>query len=429
MRTPHAGRGRYPAQVTVKRAYLARLRGSAVFDPNGEQQGKVRDFVLVLRHGAVPPRVVGLVVEVAARRRIFVPITRVTKIDVGQIVITGVLDVRRFKLRPGESLAVGELFDRAVELRDGGDWVRILDLAMQQNAQRDWEITHAYVRTSGRRLARRRPTRVIEWAQLAGLSASDADQATETMLAALAELRPADVATTLHDLPEKRRLEIARALDDERLASVLEEMSEHDAVQIMNGLESDRAADILEEMDLDDAADLLGELTPEQAQQLLELVEPEDAEDLRRLLSYDEFSAGGMMSPEPVIVGADATVAEALAQIRNPELSPALASQVYVVRPPMQTPTGKFLGVVHFQRLLRELPSDLVSRAMDQDLAPLPPETPLPTVTRYFAAYNLVAVPIVDSEGHLLGAVTVDDLLDHLLGDNWRESPAGGSDE
>jgi Mg/Co/Ni transporter MgtE len=87
----------------------------------------------------------------------------------------------------------------------------------------------------------------------------------------------------------------------------------------------------------------------------------------------------------------------------------------------MQTPTGKFLGVVHWQRLLREMPSDLVSRAVDKDLEPLPPETPMAALTRYFAAYNLVAVPIVDDSGHLLGTVTVDDLLDHLLGDNWRE--------
>lgn len=399
-----------------------------MFDPNGEQLGKVRDFVLILGHGSLPPRLVGLVVEVGARRRIFLPITRVTKVDVGQIVTTGVLDLRRFRLRPTETLAVGELFDRSVELRGSGERVKILDLAMQQNARRDWEITQAYVRSASRGLARRGQTRVVAWSELLGPSATETDQATETMLETLAEMRPADVASALHDLPEKRRLEIARALDDERLADVLEEMAEHDAVQIMIALESERAADVLEEMDPDDAVDLLSDLSPEQARALLALVEPEDAEDLRRLLVYDEFSAGGMMSPDPVIVGADATVAEALAQIRNPDLSPALASQVYVVRPPMQTPTGKFLGVVHWQRLLREPPSDLVSRVVDKDLEPLPPETPLAQVTRYFAAYNLVAVPIVDQDNHLLGTVTVDDLLDHLLGDNWRES-TGASDE
>ena len=349
-----------------------------------------------------------------------------TKIDVGQVVTTGVLDLRRFKLRPAETLAVGELFDRTVQIRATGDSVKILDLAMQQNGSRDWEITQAYVR-SGRGIGRRGQTRVVPWGDLSGLGAEEADQATESMLASLEDMRPADVASILHDLPEKRRLEIARALDDERLADVLEELPEHDAVQIVGALEAERAADVLEEMDPDDAVDLLSDLTPEQAGELLSLVEPEDAEDLRRLLKYDEWSAGGMMSPDPVIVGADATVAEALAQIRNPDLSPALASQVYVVRPPMQTPTGRFLGVVHWQRLLREPPSDLVSRVIDKDLAPLTPETPLASVTRYFAAYNLVAVPIVDAENHLLGAVTVDDLLDHLLGDNWRE--ATGTDD
>ena len=399
-----------------------------MFDPNGEQLGKVRDFVVVLRHGALPPRLVGLVVEVGARRRIFLPITRVTKIDVGQIVTTGVLDLRRFRLRPSESLAVGEIFDRVAVLRSTDERVKILDLAMEQNSRQDWEITQAYVRSASRGLARRGQTRVVSWSDLAGVGVTEADQATETMLESLAELRPADVASVLHDLPEKRRLEIARALDDERLADVIEEMPEHDAVQIVSQLESERAADVLEEMDPDDAVDLLSDLTPEQAKELLELVEPEDAADLRRLLLYDEFSAGGMMSPEPVIVGADGTVAEALAQIRNPDLSPALASQVYVVRPPMQTPTGKFLGVVHWQRLLREPPSDLVSRVIDKDLAPLTPDTPLPAVTRYFAAYNLVAVPIVDDNGHLLGVVTVDDLLDHILGDNWREEPAVSND-
>lgn len=409
--------------MTVTRAFISRLQGSAVFDPNGEQLGKARDFVLLQQYGTIPPRMVGLVVEVAARRRIFLPITRVTKIDVGQIVTTGVLDLRRFKLRPGETLAVAELFDRSVHLRTTGERVKILDLAMQQNARRDWEIVQAYVR-GGRSLARRGQTQVVPWGDLAEVWHHEADQATEAMLESLVDMRPADVASLLHDLPEKRRLEIARALDDERLADVLEEMAEHDAVQIVSALEAERAADVLEEMDPEDAVDLLSDLTPEQASRLLNLVEPEDAVDLRRLLSYDEFSAGGMMSPDPVIVGADATVAEALAQIRNPDLSPALASQVYVVRPPMQTPTGKFLGVVHWQRLLRELPSDLVSGVVDRDLEPLPPETPMATLTRYFAAYNLVAVPIVDDAGHLLGTVTVDDLLDHLLGDNWREKAA-----
>jgi Mg/Co/Ni transporter MgtE len=175
-------------------------------------------------------------------------------------------------------------------------------------------------------------------------------------------------------------------------------------------------------MDPDDAADLLSELPPETQETLLALVEPEDAEDLRRLLSYDDYTAGGMMTPEPVILPPDATVAEALARVRDADLSPSLAAQVYVVRAPFETPTGKYLGVAHFQRLLREPPSTLVSAVIDDSLEPIGPEAPLSQVTRYFATYNLVALPVVDADDHLLGAVTVDDVIDHMLPENWRDA-------
>jgi Mg/Co/Ni transporter MgtE len=131
-----------------------------------------------------------------------------------------------------------------------------------------------------------------------------------------------------------------------------------------------------------------------------------------------------MMTTEPVILPPDATVAEALARIRNPDLTPALAAMVYVCRPPLETPTGRYLGIAHIQRLLREPPSALVSGVVDSDLQPIWPDTPLNAVTSYLATYNLVAVPVVDDADHLLGAVTVDDVLDHLLPEDWRESPA-----
>jgi Mg/Co/Ni transporter MgtE len=215
---------------------------------------------------------------------------------------------------------------------------------------------------------------------------------------------------------------VAAALDDRRLADVLEELPEDDQVEILGKLELDRAADVLEEMGPDDAADLLGELPSEQRERLLALMQPEDAAPLRRLLSYADNTAGGMMTTEPVIVSPDATVAEALAQIRNPDLNPALAAQVYVCRPPNETPTGRYLGTVHFQRLLREPPPTLVSAICDTELDPLRPELSLETVASYLATYNLVSVPIVDVNGRLLGSVTVDDVLDHLLPNDWRES-------
>ena len=173
-------------------------------------------------------------------------------------------------------------------------------------------------------------------------------------------------------------------------------------------------------MDPDDAADLIGELAPEIAERLLERMEPDEAKDLRRLLTYAEFTAGGMMTTEPVILPPDATVAEALAAIRDAELTPALACMVYVCRSPLETPTGRFVGAVHFQRLLREPPSTLVSALVDSDLEPLNDKAGLNEVSRYFATYNLVNAPVVDADHRLIGAVTVDDVLDHVLPEDWR---------
>ena len=403
------------------RVFLARLSGIGVFDPKGDQVGKVRDGVVVLRSGSHPPRLTGLVVEVQPRRRIFVPMTKVTAIDTGQVIVTGTVNLRRFEQRAGETLVTAELFDRSVALIETGDRVAILDVAVEQSRTTDWYITQLFVRRGGGGF-RRGERFVVDWSEIGGLSLPAADQSAESLIASLDTMRAADVSTVLHDLTPKRRLEAARELDDERLADVLEELPEDDRVAIVSMLEAERAADVLEEMDPDDAADLISELPPEQAEALLGRMEPDEADDIRRLLSYDDFSAGGMMTTEPIVLPADATVADALAHIRNKDLSPALASQVYVTRAPTETPTGKYLGVAHFQRLLREPPGTLVSSVLDTSFVPVGPDAPLSVVTRTFAAYNLVALPVVDENGRLIGAVTVDDVVDHMLPEDWREN-------
>ncbi len=408
--------------TTTTRVFLAHLAGLGVFDPNGDQVGKVRDAVVVLRIGSSPPRLTGLVVEVAPRRRIFVPMTKVTAIDPGQVIVTGTVNLRRFEQRSNETLVNAELLDRTVDLADTGEKVTVLDVAAQRERTRDWFVAQLFVRRPGHGLRRRGETLTVDWNEVRGLTLPDGDQPAEQWLAQLDTMRPADIADLLSDLTPKRRIEAARQLDDERLADVLEEMSEDDRVEIVQTLEAERAADVLEEMDPDDAADLLSELPPEAAEDLLDRMEPEEAEDIRRLLSYDDFSAGGMMTTEPIVLAPDATVADALAHIRNPDLSPALASQVYVARPPTETPTGRFLGTCHFQQLLREPPSTLVSALVDTNLQPVSPHTPLAVVTRLFATYNLVALPVVDDENHLLGAITVDDVIDHMLPEDWRDN-------
>ena len=419
------GNLRTMATGTATRVFLARLAGQTVLDPNADQVGRVRDAVALIRSTAQPPRVLGLLVEVQPRRRVFIPMGQVSSIDADAVIVRGRINLRRFERRPGETLVLTELLDRKVNLVEDGVAVTVVDIAMDQSRTRDWLIARIAVRTHSSGFRRRGQLQVVDWDQVTGFTQPEEQQGAANLLAAFDQLRAADLAHVMHELSEKRRAEVAAALDDERLADVLEELPEDDQVEILAKLGVERAADILEAMAPDDAADLLGELPPEEQERLLALMEPDEAEPVRRLLSYEENTAGGIMTTEPVVLPPDSTVAEALARVRDPELTPALAAQVYVCRPPTDTPTGKFLGIAHTQRLLREPPSTLVSGIADRDIDPLGPEVPLSEITAYLATYNLVAVPVVDEGDHLLGAVTVDDVLDHLLPEDWRERPAG----
>ncbi len=421
------------------RVFVARLTGLSVFDPLGDQVGRVRDVVVMFSVNRPEPRVIGLVVEVPGRRRVFVPMTRVTSIDAGAVITTGLVNMRRFEQRTNEVLVAAELFDRTVRVTTpeaveaGFSDSLVEDLAIEQGPRRDWIGTRVFVRQAPAgispaskamsRLTRRRSgkTMLVDIRDVVGLHEQAGAQSAERLLETYDDLKVADLAEVIHDLNPKRRAEVAAALDDERLADVLEELPEDDQVEILAGLANERAADVLEAMEPDDAADLLADLPPEQAEQLLQLMEPDEAAPLRRLLAYDEKTAGGMMTTEPVILGPEATIAEALATVRREELAPALASMVYVCRPPLEAPTGRYLGLVHIQRLLREPPHAAVGSIIDKEIEPVVATASLETVTRTLATYNLVSLPVVDDDGRLIGAVTVDDVLDHILPEDWRE--------
>jgi flagellar motility protein MotE (MotC chaperone)/sporulation protein YlmC with PRC-barrel domain len=411
--------------TTPTRVFAARLAGLPVFDPQGDQVGKVRDVVVVLRSDVRQPRVVGLVVEVFGQRRIFAPMTRVTNIDSGQVITTGLLNMRRFEKRDAETLVIGQMLDRKVRVKSTGVEGVVYDVAMEQARTRDWVLSRVALQEGSKGFRRRVQTHVVEWDDVDGLHLREPNQGATNLIASLADLRPADAANVIHELSPERRSQVVAGLDDERLADVLEELPEEDQVEILEHLTHERAADVLEEMSPDDAADLINDLPPETAAHLLELMEPDEAEDVRRLMEYGEETAGGMMTPEPVILPPDATVAEALARVRNEDLTPSLAALVHVCRPPLETPTGKLLGVAHIQRLLREPPSELVAGVLDTGIDYLHADATLEDVATFLATYNLVAAPVVDEDGRLLGTVAVDDLLDHLLPEGWRDRKVG----
>ncbi|GAA0996859.1 magnesium transporter MgtE N-terminal domain-containing protein [Subtercola frigoramans] len=407
--------------MSATRVFVARLAGCTVFDPAGDRLGKVRD-VLVVYRSPDTPRLVGLIVEIPGKRRVFVSIGRVTSIGSGQIITTGLMNVRRFEQRGGEVRVIAEILGRKVVFTDGSGEATIEDVAIEQSGPGEWAVSQLFLRrpkTSASPFGKG-PTVFATWAEVRERSQTGQSQSAEQLIATYGDMKPADLANTLLDLPHLRRLEVAGELPDARLADVLEEMPESDQVEIMNQLDDTRAADVLDQMQPDDAADLIAQLSDARGEELLKLMQPEEADDVRMLLAYAPDTAGGLMTTEPIIVSADATVAEGLALIRRHELAPALGAAICVTLPPYEPPTGRFLGMVHFQRMLRYPPHERLGALLDDGLEPVKAHTSAAEVSRILASYNLVSVPVVDENHRLVGVVTIDDVLDYLLPDDWR---------
>ena len=396
--------------------YVARLTRLPVSEPDGVAVGRLEDVVLTPSGPASAPRVIGFVANVQ-RRHIFVNAARVAEIDAsGARLATGTLDLRRFQRRQGELLAKEDLLDK----RFGGEVVNDIGLRPVAGEFRAWEVSTVALSAAG--LLRRRAGRVVDWHEVRHVF--DAGPVARH-LAAIRQLHPADVASSLADMSVERRHELADAMEDEQLADLLEELPEEEQVELIEHMAVERVADVLEEMEPDDAADLLAELPAAEREEILDAMAPEEARPLRRLLSYGEGTAGALMTPEPLIVGGEVTVAEALARVREPDLPAAIAAQVFVVEPPFETPTGRYIGEVGFQRLLREPPHRVLAQCIDEGYSPISPDVTEAEVARRLAAYDTVAVPVCDASGRLVGVVTVDDVLDHVLPEGWRGRRSG----
>jgi hypothetical protein len=135
-------------------------------------------------------------------------------------------------------------------------------------------------------------------------------------------MHPSDVARIVRTMPLAQRRQLAESMDDERLADVLEELPETEQLRLIEGLDLDRLVGVLDEMEYDDLADLLNEMPVQQRSAIIAAMDDDEAEVVTRLLSYEEATAGGMMTPEIVILGPTDTVAEALARIRDPDWTP-----------------------------------------------------------------------------------------------------------
>jgi CBS domain-containing protein len=387
--------------------FISRVTGRPLLDSDDLSVGRVRDVVILPSGGGDPPRALGLVVTLK-RRRIFVNLSAVSEISVdGAHLHGGSVDLRRFTRRTGEILS-SELRDKPA----GAGTVQDVAIAKCRHMGTDWEVTSLAI--SHGRL--RYGTTVVPWDQHPELfkAGALAEQIVE-----LRDMHPTDLAGEVEEMSPVRRRQLADALEDEELADVLEEMPEEDQIKFLAGLPLDRTVGIVAKMEPDDAVDLLAEMTADQREQVLAQLDGAQAADLRRLLSYDAATAGGLMTSHPLVFMPDTPVAEVLASIRQAEIRVTAAAQVYVCEPPVGTPTGRYLGSIGFQPLLRQPPATRIGDVITAG-GFVRPDLPERELAVRIAAYNLIGVPVCDDEGRLVGAVTVDDVLDRILPPGWR---------
>ena len=385
-----------------------------LLDAAGATIGRIEDIVLVPSRAGVPPRVIGFVAT-SQRRRIFVNSSRFSTIDgEGAKLRSWDVDLHPFKAKAGELLVGKNVLDQKI----GDETISDVALRLGTDGRSSfWEL--AKVRLSRRSPLRRRPSyRLVDWDEVPSLFAGSAPMAAEA--ASMRDMHPSDVAAVVRTLPMAQRRQLAEAMDDERLADLLEELPEAEQLRIIENLDLDRLISVLDEMEYDDLADLLAEMPGEQRTKILDAMDEDDAAVMRHLLSFEEGTAGGLMTPDIIILGPTATVAEALAQIRDPDWLVSIAAQVFVCQPPYRPPTGRYLGIVHFQRLLREPPSTELGSCLEQEPT-ITPEIPDLEVAEKLASYNMLAIGVTDTAGRLLGAITVDDVLDRTLPIGWRQ--------
>ena len=402
--------------------YLSQAIGRPVRDKLGESIGTVADLIVAI--GDRYPPVTGIVVKTNGRE-IFLHWPSVTSLDAsGATLGTSAIDISKFQQRPNEIRLKLDLMDRQIVDIDGRKVVRVNDLRLDE-IEGSLHLVAVDVgaagllrrlglegpwRTIARGLHRDIPERYIDWEDVDPVERTIASVKLRVPHKGLAELHPADLATIIDQLSRSDRVGVISALDDEAAADAIGEMEPETQVDILEDLEPGRAADILEEMDPDEAADLVADLSDESRVEILGLMEKEEADEVQELMTYDEETAGGIMTTEFVAVPANLTAAQTIDRLR--ELEPTTETIYYVY---VTDSDDRLVGVLSLRDLIVAKPETVISTFMYDEPVAVRTDASQEEVTDVVARYNLLALPIVDAEGRLEGIVTVDDAMDTLL--------------
>ena len=421
--------------ITGQTRRLSDLLGRPVTDSAGEPLGRLADVIVRLR-GSDYPVVTGIVVTLAGKREVFVPIEDVGPFD-GEVLnlTTAKLDLRHFERREGEVLLSADVLGHRMIDVANARLVRAWDLRLQEDGG-EWVLSGVDARHRSRRFLGLLGPRAgpvapddtaggsgfRDWHDFESLIGHAGSELQRGSFARVRRLKPAQIADLLEEASKKEETEILGRVhaDPELEADVFEELDEDRATRLLGARTDAEIAEVLARMRADDAADAVADLPQSRRQPVLDLLPPAQRTKVLTLLGFNRTSAGGLMGVDFVAVATMSTVADALAAIRDSAaLQPEALTSVHAV----DSDAG-LRGVARLVTLVQSDPAVALIDVCDTDPVRVGPDTDIMDVAVLMSDYNLVTIPVVDDERHLLGVITVDDILEVTLPDDWRRREA-----
>ena len=409
--------------VTVAILHLSSLVRSPLRDRGGDRVGRVED-VIVRPDGGPHPPVSGLVASIGGRE-LFVPVWRVSDLSADGAMLEGeTVNLGRFERRPGELLLARDLSSRHLINVVGARLIRANEIELAcVDAQ--WRVVGVDPSSRGvarrilpRVLARRiGPGPVVDWESIEPFVAHVPSARLRIPYRKLAKLRPAQIADLVEAASHEEGEEIIEAVgqDHELEADVFEELDSEHQREFLESRSDEEAARLLATMAPDDAADLVADLDQERRVPVLDALPPKQRMKVRALLSYNPETAGGLMSPDFLLVPEDSTVAEALDAVRASDAPSETLSTIYV-----SDPDRRLVATISVVELVRSEPNAKLGVVAERDPVSVRPEADLHSIVRTMSDFNLAATPVLDADQHVVGVVTVDDVLELLMPTGWR---------
>lgn len=405
--------------------YLTQIMGKPVVDAAGEVIGEVSDIAIAT--GEVFPRVTSLAFLGPGKTPFMLSWRKfVASLEDDRVQLNAERAALRFSyLQPDELLLARDLLNKQIVDTQGMKVVRVNDLKLSES-RNQLRLLGAEVGVRGilrgihpaveraaaavmRLLGRELPENLIAWNHMDLLDRDLSHVRLSITHKRLHELHPADVADVLEQLDPSQRARVFEHLDNVQAALTVAELEDQIQADLINDLGNQRASHILEEMDPDDAADIIGDLPYDKAEALLRLMGVNEAQAIRSLLGYREKTAGGIMTPEVTTLTDDMTVQEVIDHLRTGAAGHESIYYIYVV-----DADRHLEGVVSLRDLVMSDPDTPVAELIQREVITVNPDDDQELVAETMSKYDLLALPVIDENGVLLGIVTVDDALDVL---------------